>query len=513
MIELEINQRVLERLKQHFPNPTNSADRAFKKYVGLLTEQLNSCIETGRSKDQVERDVYFISLSKQRHKGGQIGKNKTRLQNWLEENRLNLFTVIEIGSNLTEQLTQIKLTKLASVKKIDIPMIDHEKHTTNEIKRLRYELSLKNSELFATTYPDIESLELDEIKKSYDFVLIDQRSLANYIRWLKNSANLMQEEDREKLELRSEKILRIAQHADGYFLQRKKPSVYGRVYYEGFSVQSVSKTMREAMLGRAYEYDMKSAVFTWKMCYAKEAAMAAGQDQKTDQLFKSTIMYLTDKNEFINYVRYMTFLKDSNVPLELQYKLIKQAMTAIGFGARLTATSWKINGEQHHTAIGEIFKNYYERQRFLNCDLIKDFIREQSLLDSYIFEAGKAQPTEYFGEADIRTASGRLSKAKVLAFLYQTFETELMDLVCDLIEEKGKRVIARIHDAVITKDKLSVDDKEEILYRIRLATENEYWKLNHKELKPFVYDSEQHIEHESVKQSTLSSWFGKMMGA
>ena len=512
MIEIDINKRVLEQLKQHFPKPANSAERAFNKYVSLLVQQLNSCIETGRSKQQVERGVYFISLNKQRHKGGQIGKDKIRLQNWLEDNRLNLFTVIEIGSNLTEQLTQIKLTKLATVKKIDIPMIDHEKHTINEIKRLRYELSLKNSELFATTYPDIESLELDEIKQCYDFVLIDQRSLANYIRWLKKSATLIKEEEREKLELRSEKILRIAQHADGYFLQRKKLSAYGRVYYEGFSVQSVSKTMREAMLGHSYEYDMKSAVFTWKMCYAKEAATAAGPDQTTDQLFKSTILYLTDKNDFINYVRYMTFLKDSNVPLELQYKLIKQAMTAIGFGARLTATSWKINGEQRHTAIGEIFKNYYERQRFLNCDMIKDFIREQSLLDSYIFNAGKNQQADFFGEADIRTQSGKLSKAKVLAFLYQTFETELMDLVCNLIEEKGKHVIARIHDAVITKEKLSVNDREEILYKIKESTENEYWKLNHKELKPFVYDSEEPIKAEQVKESSLSSWFGKLMG-
>ena len=162
--------------------------------------------------------------------------------------------------------------------------------------------------------------------------------------------------------------------------------------------------------------------------------------------------------------------------------------------------------------MGTIFKNPDERKRFISCDLVRDFVKEQSLLDSYIFDAGKSQPTEYFGSADIRTQSGRMSKAKVLAFLYQTFETELMDLVCNLIEEKGKCVIARIHDAVITKQKLSVDDREEILYRIREATENEYWKLNHKELKPFVYDSEGPIKAEQVKESTLSSWFGKLMG-
>jgi hypothetical protein len=145
--------------------------------------------------------------------------------------------------------------------------------------------------------------------------------------------------------------------------------------------------------------------------------------------------------------------------------------------------------------------------------MIKDFIREQSLLDSYIFQAGKDQPTEYFGEADISTQSGRLSKAKVLAFLYQTFETELMDLVCKLIEEKGKQVIARIHDAVITREKLSLDDKEEILYKIKQATENEYWKLNHKELKPFVYDSEEPQKAQAVNADSLLGWFGKLMGA
>jgi hypothetical protein len=508
MIELEVNKKVLLALKNSFPKPEKSAERALTKYVAALTEQLNQSQLMGRNGIQIKNNWFHISLYKQRNNAGQIGKDKIRLQNWLEQNNLELFKVIEKGSNFSHKLTLIKLSKWVTIKATK-PAVDTE---TAELAELEQINALDDDAFIQKLYPMIDQLTQAEISEQYDLVPIDRSSLTNYLRWITETATLISSKDKERIAAQATQILRVAHYTNGNYLQKRKQSSFGRVYYEGVSVQNIKKELREAMIGHGYEYDIKSSVFTWKMCYAKEVIDGLSTDEQVREHFKNTILFLEDKQDFFNYIRSRTFESDSNAQQDLQIKLIKQAITAIGFGARLNGTGWKYAGEQYNTSMGTIFKNPDERKRFISCDLVRDFVKEQSLLDSYIFDAGKSQPAEYFGSADIRTQSGRLSKAKVLAFLYQTFETELMDLVCNLIEEKGKRVIARIHDAVITKQKLSVDDREEILYKIKQATENEYWRLNHKELKPFVYDSEEPIKAEQVKESTLSSWFGKLMG-
>jgi hypothetical protein len=513
MIEVQVSPLVLNVLSEQFPHPANSAKRALDKYVSLLTEQLNSCELRGRSAWHLSRDLFYISLSKQRHKGGQIGSEKTRLQNWLEENKLELFDVVEKGSNLSQQETVIRLSSLVSLKRTEAIRESLDDKTELEIIALLNDEATTNKQLFERLYPDIEHLEVDEMKVLYEFVPVDQRSLKNYMRWLKDEASLMTARERLKLINQAELIFRVSQHSDGFFPQRKKPSAFGRMYYEGISVQSVNKQLREAMLGHAWEYDIKSAVFTWKMSYAQQAYELLATDKPLKQVFQSTITLLEDKSDFLRYVRFRTFESDSNVPRDFQEKLIKQAITAIGFGARVTATGWKEDGEWKNSSIGTIIKNPLERKRFVNCDLIREFIREQSMLDAVIYQAGKNDDMREYEGADVRTKSGRLSKAKIIAFMYQTYETDLMNVIEALIHKLGKQVIARVHDAIITKQKLSVDDREEILFKIRQATDNPYWKLSHKELQPFIHDSLDPIPSDALSFKNIVGMFTKALKA
>ena len=514
MITLDINNRVLKTLQEQYPLPKNSAAKALKKYINLLEVQLNSCETKGRDKEQIARDIYYISLNKQRHKGGQIGPKKLRVQNWLEANKLELFKVIVIGSNLTEQLTQIKLTKWAKAIYHEQPQTNPLVHTDDEIALMMQNQQQTNQTFFDKLFPDYSQLSQEERDQQYNLVPIDLKSLKNYRRWLEEAANLISVEDRLKYLNQIDHITRVAKHTGGLYVQKKKPSQFGRMYFVGLSVQNASKQLREAMLGRCYEYDLKSAVFSWKMLYANDVVISEGLDQTVDQLFKTTIGYLRDKQDFIWSVRYMTFTADSNVPKELQVKLIKQAMTAISFGARLYSTGWKLaNGKWQNTSIGDIFKNPNERDRFINCCLIKDFVREQTMLDKVIFNSDFRDQKDPFSGADVYTPSGRLSRAKVIAFMYQTYETDLMDIVELLINKLDKQVIARVHDAIYTKQKLSVDDRDEIEHYLRVNTHNPYWTFNHREIEPFKHDSEEPLPFEPVSRESLLGWFGKLMGA
>lgn len=508
MIELQIDPLVLSTLQAQFPKPANSAKKALDKYLALLTEQIRDCELRGRSAFQIKSGFYTLSLSKQRHKGGQIGAQKIRLQNWLEQNDLELFRVVEKGSNLTEQLSTIKLTKLVSVTHKALVTYSQQSDTDEQIAALISDQQVTNKEFFDKLFPDIKELDQDEIMERYHIVPIDQRSLKNYLRWLDERATLISTAQRDQYKKQAELILRIAQHTDGYFFQAKKPSAFGRLYYEGVSVQNVNKELRRAMLGRCWEYDLRSAVFCWKMSYAKDCAQINNLKEPVEKAFSTTILYLTDKKDFTATVRFLTFQNDSNVPRELQDKLIKQAITAISFGARLNSSGWMLkSGEWVDSSMAKIIYNEKERQRFIQCDLIREFVKEQSMLDKVIFEANRGDDKEFFNGADVFTKSGRLSKAKVIAFMYQSYETDLMNIAEELIRKKDKEVIARIHDAIIAKQKLSLDDRVEIQDYLRQATGNKYWTFSQKELEAFEYDNQEAQQDEQADKGLIKDWF------
>ena len=69
-------------------------------------------------------------------------------------------------------------------------------------------------------------------------------------------------------------ILAIASVMSGNYLQRKKPSAFGRLYYEGVSVQNINKELRRAVLGNCWEYDIRSSVVAWKMVSVRRTHLA-----------------------------------------------------------------------------------------------------------------------------------------------------------------------------------------------------------------------------------------------
>jgi hypothetical protein len=197
-------------------------------------------------------------------------------------------------------------------------------------------------------------------------------------------------------------------------------------------------------------------------------------------------LFLEDKKDFMATVRYYTFKEDSNVPRDLQDKLLKQAVTAISFGARRGTKGWRVSAtEWSNPALVEIFRNNEERERFMNCPIIKKFISEQNTLDKFIYQTCREANPPFMSVPEVRTQCGVLSKAKVIAYLYQHFETQVMDVASEEIEKRGRKVLARIHDAIIIDKRLGVDNKIEIEEAMHKATSNPYWHLTPKELQPF----------------------------
>lgn len=193
MLTLTINPIVLQTLQAQFPKPKNSASKALDKYVKLLTQQLTTSVMHGRCAWYQAKRLYTISIYRQRNRGSQIGSEKIRLQNWLEQNKLELFKVSVLGTNITHKLSLIQLTDLVTVTYTDAHITSAYDIETEELRKLQEHQLLENQELFDKLYENIETLSEDELDDTYDVVPIDVKSLGNYIAWLKNDATLIDE--------------------------------------------------------------------------------------------------------------------------------------------------------------------------------------------------------------------------------------------------------------------------------------------------------------------------------
>jgi hypothetical protein len=485
MLKIQLDPIVLQTLQTHFPKK-NSAKRALDKYVSLLTEQFTQSVMHGRSAWMNTNDLYSISLHKQRNRGGQIGPHKIRLQNWLEDNDLELFSVSLLGSNMSKRLSVVKLTNLANLTNTVTVLKTKDEIETEDLRQLLDDQTITNEEFFKKQYPEFTSLKDMNVNDMFDVVPIDMKSLRNYLHWVQHDASLIEAKKKLQIITQADSILRIAQHTDGFYFQRKKSSDFGRMYYSGTSVQNVNKELRRAMLGHCWEYDIRSSVFAWKMGHARECYETLKTTETFQQVFSQTLLFLEDKKDFMATVRYYTFKEDSNVPRELQDKLLKQAVTAISFGARRGTKGWRVSAtEWSNPALVEIFKNNQERERFMNCSIIKKFISEQNTLDKFIYQTCREANPPFMSLPEVRTQCGVLSKAKVIAYLYQHFETQVMNVAAEEIEKRGRKVLARIHDAIIIDKRLGVDNKVEIEEAMHKATSNPYWHLTPKELQPF----------------------------
>ena len=487
MIEIKVSPKVITDLTRAFPKPPNSAQRALEKYVRVLTTMLMESLSRGSSPYEVKLNLFSVSLHELANNGGQIGAKKIRLHAWLRENDLALIKAVEIGSNLTGTISKVAFTDL-------IELVWHEPEVaTDEInvdglvikKSLLMDHANQNAAIFNRLYPEFDvSVAIGTFEVLFDTLDIDIASLQNYIKWLKEDARHYNAIKLSSYLFQSRIILAVAQHTGGKFYQRKKPSVFGRMYYVGTSVQNVNKHLRNAMLGDCWEYDIRSSVVAWKMGFADEWVKINRPNLTVRNCFLYTLTYLEHKDAFIKNVQAVVFDKDSDHVEEFQLKLLKQAFTALSFGARKTSVSWQVkNGEWVNSAIANIFHIKDERERFVNDPNVCGFVDEQESLDKYLFEGVKAHSPDLLQLPYLQTQKARTSQSKVIAFLYQHAETAVMDVVRHTLAKLNKTVLANIHDAIVLKQRLRVDDKHEIEMCMQEQTDNPYWRLGATELK------------------------------
>ena len=500
-IHIQVDEKVSRALTEAFP--TSNVERSLKKYITTLEELITRSIVNGRTPEQNKLNLYSLSLHALSNKGGQIGGDKIRLHKWLGQNKLSLVIAVERGNNLTRKLSQVKLSPLVTITFGNIAQFGSTNSATAQLLS-GSDSSQTGRSLIDRTYPEAATLNsLAELFEIFDPTPINTKSLQAYIDWLKTKPKHLTEDKRLTDLTQAAHILNIATELGGIYLQRRKPSAFGRTYYEGISAQSVRKQLRQAMYGGCWEYDIRSAVISWKVGVGSDFAQTLDPSARPDALFKNSIYFIDDKPAIVKEICSLTFRKDDNVNEDLQKRIVKQAITAISFGAREQRSGWLKNGSWHNPALVDIIKNETHRSRFLTCAPIRGFIQEQKRLDKLIYAYAVKEIPTLLDNPRLRTESGRISKPRVIAFLYQHFETEAMDVVREIAISKGRKVVASIHDAVILDQHLGDDLKATIEFEMRERTGIPYWHLEGKELKPYLSDSADVARQEQAHQRRI----------
>ena len=152
----------------------------------------------------------------------------------------------------------------------------------------------------------------------------------------------------------------------------------------------------------------------------------------------------------------------------------------------------------------DILKNPEDRDRFLSDPGVVAFIKEQGALDDYLVDMAQRHYPALLQQSLLLSPSGRPAKAKVVAYLYQHGETEVMDVMRRVAVEHDRVPLANVHDAIFFKRRLGVDLKWEIEQRMRQETGNPYWHLSVKEHGRYEPKSLDAAAHEQAHRQWIA---------
>ena len=352
-------------------------------------------------------------------------------------------------------------------------------------------------------FPDFAKFDEQYLKEKYDLCPINTKSLEQFITWVTLRANRLNAVEKQMMLRQAEVILRLAKGGIDVLPMKKTLSPFGRTYYKGISIQSVHRTLREAILGKCYGYDLRLSVISWKMGFAQLCYKQLKKKKAFQQEFSACLDYLKDKKKFREQVRSETFGSSSHIDAELQIKLIKDGLTAMSFGARMNTHGWiNQSGEAFNPAIVKIFKDQEARDGFINSSLVNKLLEEQKKLDKFIYNFCVLNDKSLLSNPIFQSDLGKLNKKKIMSYLYQSAETMVMDIICNEIKSLGKEVLARIHDAIFIDAKLSNYDRQNIEFKVRDFTGIDYITLDEEKLKGFKGVSAL-VKKEEIEQQSL----------
>jgi hypothetical protein len=478
MLTIEYVPSVLSALEAAFPTPPNRAKQQLDKYLALL-ERLMRLSQLNRSSFAHKFDAYDIPLTKLINGSPTINNKKYRVHQWLGSNGMALVKNINANANnITKEIAILKPTSNLIVKNDNL-LKYLQSLTAPELDVYLRSLTQDWQDLIADYQSHYNSLSVKDRKVRYFTSPVDIPALKQYMTSLVQGSTTLNKYQQENSIVQAEYVLRIAQVTNGLLHQKIDKKAFGRTYYEGVSVLSTRKELRMAFLGESWEYDCKSCSTAWKMSFASEwHALKKSPSKDVRNTFPAMTLYLEDKEAFFDAVILEVY---NSQPTPECKATIKEAMTALGFGAKLSMGSWRSDtGEENQSSLFEVFdRDRALLKRFIDCFLVKQFNSEQQTLNKFIVAkfSGDAQWLAEMTAEQQRKKVKQFSPAQKIVWLYQHAETIMMDMVREEVKKSGNTVLANVHDAVVVRNQIPSKLLTKIERKVQQRTKVGYFKL------------------------------------
>jgi hypothetical protein len=478
MLTIEYVPSVLAALEAAFPTPPNRAKQQLDKYLSLL-ERLMRLSLLNRSAYARKFDAYDIPLTKLINGSPTVNNKQWRVHEWIGKHGHALVQNINANANnITKEIAVLKPTANLVVKNDDL--LNYLKSlTASELDAYLDTLTKDWQDLIDDYQSHYNSLSVKDRKSQYFTSPVDIQALKKYMTSIVQGATTLNKYQQENSIVQAEYVLRLAQVNNGVLHQKLDKKAFGRTYYEGVSVLSTRKELRMAFLGSSWEYDCKSCSTAWKMSFASDWH-AQKKSRKLDvrQSFAAMTLYLEDKDAFFDAV----ILEVYNSQPTPEYKAtIKEAMTALGFGAKLSMGTWRTDtGEESQSSLFEVFdRDTTVLKRFIDCFLVKQFNSEQQTLNKFIVAkfSGDANWQSAMAAEQQRKKLKQFSSAQKIVWLYQHAESIMMDIVRAEVKKSGNTVLANVHDAVVVRNQIPAKLLAKIEQKVQKRTGVDYFKL------------------------------------
>lgn len=403
---------------------------------------------------------YYINATKIQNSLREIEVKKQKFWVWktFQSFPERVFDIVQVGSNLNKELTMA-----------------HARYTLEEVILQ----AGTPEELWAEIYQNQFAQEI--LVKDYHVVPVDQRSLANYIK-----SNLSNNRDNPRTSTKeiealdrnlkhAQKIWMLAQAGSGELLQICNPSAFGRMYYKGPNLQNTPKVVRHAALGECHEYDIESSVFAWKLSWFKQIC----QMYNTQISMPATLEYLDHKKAIRNRLAQAVFGSTESGYVGL----IKEFITAIGFGAPLRGIGYMADSKYQKPALAQIIKSKTKLDLAMQDPWVQEFYQEQNDMNDAIVALAKVSLTDELASIPELWEKGqkKLKSNSVVSYLYQHAEKEILDWAEEFCADR--EVLLTVHDCIYTRCPVNLAE-----FRSGLQGFGEYFKLSHEDHRSWSWE-------------------------
>lgn len=474
----------LESLNQ-MPQPKRGQKRndidLLNRYVNLVVRELALNV---RRKDQTILNIYHIRRARLARELGQYSFNNKRHYwlHWFEQQPCSLYSIVETGSNINEENTQVKL-QWEFLNDLDLETVPKEL-----IIEHYDQLNSKDPSSVIGTPIDLKSLRLF-IERTRTAIKTKQRWSTKQNKFVWASPEWI-----EKAEINLKQAVQIERLADtGELIQPLQSSEFGRTYLGGINLQNCSKTVRHAALGHCYSIDFSVCSNAWRLHVA----------QMIDPQFYAphTLRLIKDKNQFRWDVA--RIIGDRHIGR------VKTLITSIGFGANLTSKCWPSGGDYEAPAIKEILGDY-EIEQLQNCSWFIEFLAEQDAMTKIICDDMLAGIDKKDIVDCVKDKAGRIQRSKIMAYLYQHAEASYL---CDLLEYVITRfgrneILLTVHDCVYLRHSVNMAEVNSRLQQLNpylVAERTEHWGHFDSNVNP-VLDQTALDPHKQQAEAFLSYW-------